>query len=217
MAQRKSPLRALDFFPTPPWATRAFIKGVLEPRYPGLSRQMCWEPAAGMGHMSLPIKETFARTFESDVHDYGIGAVVGSFVGDGPDVIEWPFKSAPDWIITNPPYNLAAEFFRRAYEETACGVAMLVRTAWLESETRYTNIFSNFPPSLIAQYAERVPMVQGRWDPAVASATAYCWVVWDVVSDINITEFVWIPPTAKHDYWRESDIKKFAGMEATAP
>lgn len=216
MAQRKSPLSSLDFFPTPPWATRAFLNGVMAPRFPGLFSMRCWEPASGMGHMSGPLKETFGRVFESDVHDYGQGAVVGSFVGDGPDVVEWPFHEGPDWVITNPPFNLAREFFHRAAKEATHGIAFLVRTAWLESSVRYTEIFEKTPPTLIAQYAERVAMVQGQWNPQAVSATAYCWVVWDMRTDTSSTEFVWIPPTAKVDFSKVSDIKQFAGLKALA-
>ena len=43
----------------------------------------------------------------SDVFDYGCGYEVGSFVGFGPDVASVP--SVPDWIITNPPFNLACK------------------------------------------------------------------------------------------------------------
>jgi hypothetical protein len=30
-----------------------------------------------------------------------------------------------------------------------------------------------------APFAERVPMLKGRWDPDASSATAYAWFVWD--------------------------------------
>jgi hypothetical protein len=67
--------------------------------------------------------------------------------------------SVPDWIITNPPFNLACEFALRAISIARAGVALLVRSAWSEGGDRYRDLFSKHPPALIAQFAERVPMV----------------------------------------------------------
>jgi hypothetical protein len=36
-------------------------------------------------------------------------------------------------------------------------------SAWSEGGDRYRDLFSKHPPALIAQFAERVPMVKGRW------------------------------------------------------
>ena len=51
MAQRREPPDALDYFPTPPWATRALFRNVL----PALGVDAIgrvWEPACGEGHMA---------------------------------------------------------------------------------------------------------------------------------------------------------------------
>src|SRR6478735_3120704 len=56
MAQRREPPTALDFFPTPPWATRALFRHVL----PALGVEVivgAWEPACGEGHMAAVIAE----------------------------------------------------------------------------------------------------------------------------------------------------------------
>ena len=46
-----------DFYPTPPWATRALFKSgfKIEPN------EVVWEPACGMGHMEDTIKEFHTR------------------------------------------------------------------------------------------------------------------------------------------------------------
>ena len=59
MARRREPPDALDYFPTPPWATRALFRHVL----PALGIDAIggvWEPACGEGHMAAVIAE-FAR------------------------------------------------------------------------------------------------------------------------------------------------------------
>jgi hypothetical protein len=59
MAQRREPPDALDYFPTPPWATRALFRHVL-PALGVDSIGRAWEPACGEGHMASVIVE-FAR------------------------------------------------------------------------------------------------------------------------------------------------------------
>lgn len=203
MASRKEAPSSLDYFPSPPWATRALLE-YLAP----LDGAIAWEPAAGAGHMSDVLAEYFFVVHASDVHDYGRGHRIGSFVGQGPDVIETP-DPRPDWIITNPPFNLAVEFAERAIDEAADGVALLVRTAWLESVDRHKRVFGKVPPTTVIQFSERVPMCKGRWDPNGGTATAYCWVVW--VRGVTDTRMRWFPPGTRDRCWRDRDIREFAG------
>lgn len=181
MQQRSEPHDSLDFFPTPPWATRALCVHILRDAVSGRS---VWEPACGEGHMVRPLQEYFASVRGSDVHAYGFG-----------DVTDFLFPHASrraDWIITNPPFRLAQQFIEQAAAHSREGYAMLVRIAFLESVRRYEAIFSKNPPSVIAQFSERVPMFKGKLDATGSTATAYCWLVW--TKDVPGTTFVWIPP-----------------------
>lgn len=151
MASRREPTGSLDFFPTPPWATRALCQHVLDGQ--PLDGLTCWEPAAGRGHMAEVLREYFKSVHASDVFDYRCGYDVGSFIGAGLDVATCPFR--PDFIITNPPFNEAEAFVQRALGDAAIGVAMLVRTAWLESRGRYESLFAVTPPAEVALFVER--------------------------------------------------------------
>lgn len=214
MADRKSDPLALDYFPTPPWATRALLHDAL-PDEPWSERSV-WEPAAGEGHMTNVLKESVRIVCSSDVHDYKRGYRIGSFVGLGEDVAKKPFgKEGPDWIITNPPFNLALEFAQRGLQDARCGVALLVRSVWAEGRERYESLFSKAPPSVIAQFAERVPMVAGRWDPQASTATSYAWFIWlKNERSFRPTEFRWIPPGARARHTRSDDIARFCKPEA---
>ena len=198
MASRIEPPDSLDFFPTPPWGTRALCKYVLS-SWP-LSIQTVWEPAAGRGHMVRPLSEFFATVFASDVHDYGCGYRVGSFVGEGQDVIDCPFQ--PDWIITNPPFRLGEEFVNRALNEARVGVAMLARTAFIESSARY-QLFAVSGFHCLAPFSARLPMVKGRCDPNASSATSYSWFVW--LKKFSVAKIIIIPPNARSKLERDSD------------
>lgn len=120
--------------------------------------------------MVRPLAEYFSLVYGSDAHPYGFGAVRDFlFPGDEP---------AFDWIITNPPFRLAEQFAHTAIDRATEGVALLVRTAFLEGMGRYSQLFSQRKPTAILQFTERVPMVKGRVDEDASSATAYCWIVW---------------------------------------
>lgn len=188
MAQRTEAKDSLDDFPTPPWATRALVEHVITP---GVALGMtCWEPACGRGYMARPLAEYFGEVSASDVFDYGFAPVR--------DFLKGPIAAGSfDWVITNPPFKDAEEFAHRSRAIARRGVAMLTRTVFIESVGRYERLFSRTPPTVVAQFVERVPMVKGRVDPKASTATGYCWIVWDQSVPGQATRLAWIPPTRK--------------------
>lgn len=198
MAQRSEPHDSLDFFPTPAWATRALCDVVLGDK---VLRQMnAWDPAAGEGHMVRPLAEYFRIASGSDIFDYGAGFQKFDFL--------FETSLGTDWVITNPPFRLADQFVEHALGLAEVGVAMLVRTQFLEGVGRYKGLFSKRRPATVAIFTERVPIIKGkvaRWvinpktgkPKRVTSATSYCWVVWDKDAPAAESEFVWIPPCRK--------------------
>ena len=154
--------------------------------------------------MVRPLREYFGRVVGSDIHDYGGSTRVRSrdflFDGSEPRFIE---ADGIDWIITNPPFRLAQQFVERALAlKPRAGVAVIVRTAFLETVGRYRTLFRNRPPAIIAQFTERVPMVRGRLTETGSTATAYCWLVW--LGAGRSPSFVWIPP-CRRQLEREGD------------
>lgn len=208
MQQRVDPPDSLDFFPTPPWGTRALCVHVL-PRLEGaalpgatLSGLTAWDPACGRGDMTRPLGEYFAQVWGTDIFDYGIGAGrydfraargLGGGVSFGPDQDDQAFGPI-DWIVTNPPFNRGATFARHGLALARVGVALLVRLAFLEGIGRYKGLFRDNPPAIVAQFVERIPMFKGCLDPVGSSATAYAWIVWRAGPPAAETRFLWIPP-----------------------
>lgn len=205
MARRAEPADSLDFFPTPPWASRALCQHVLPqlftPERPDLFADTADDPACGDGHMALVLAEYFRDAHASDIFDYGFGRVA--------DFLHPDYSRRTGWIITNPPFNRAVEFVEQALKLAQVGVAMLVRMQFLEGQERYARLFSQRPPQIIAQFVERVPMHKGRWVINGKTATAYCWLVWakhpqhDQIR--HDPPFRWIPPCraelTRHDDW----------------
>ena len=130
MNQRKEPADSLDFFPTPPFATRALCEYGLKPYHGDLKRASVWEPACGDGAMAKPLGEYFGDVRATDIHAYGYGEQHDFLLG-------LTGAPPPRWIITNPPFNLAQRFAEIALAIARCGVALLVRTNFLESQARY--------------------------------------------------------------------------------
>lgn len=204
MQRRSEAHDSLDDFPTPPWATRALVRHVIAPALEvfdplaHLAKMSVWEPACNRGYMAKPLKEFFGRVHTSDIHDYSGEAQ--DFCQDRVVDFLWPGSESPviekhglDWIITNPPFRLAEQFLERAFAlKPRAGIAVILRTSFLEGIGRHEKLFSINPPTLVAQFAERVPMVRGRLDEEAASATSYCWLVW--VMGGGETRLVWIPP-----------------------
>jgi len=186
MAQRVEPGDSLDDFPTPPWASRALIEHVIGPD--NVRSLHCLEPACGRGHMASVMAEYFACVSASDIAFYGY-APPRDFLGYQQD-------EQFDWIITNPPFKLAEDFALLALERARVGVALLVRTVFIESVGRLERIFSRFPPTYVAQFSERVPMVKGRLDKKASTATGYAWIIWQKPL-ADHTRLVWIPQTRK--------------------
>ncbi len=202
MAQRSEAHDSLDDFPTPPWATRALIEHVIIPAglyRRTLSQWSAWEPACNRGYMAKPLGEYFGNVWASDVAAYGFG-MQGDFLIPGQ--VPWDDGREIDWIISNPPFRLAEQFIERASQVAGVGFAFLVRTSFIEGMGRYEQLFSKNPPSIVAQFAERVPMVKGRYDPKASTATSYCWLIW--IDGEPRTRLVWIPP-CRTKLERESD------------
>jgi hypothetical protein len=173
------------YFPTHPWATRGFVEHVLRRDGVNPAQLTVWEPAAGEGYMARPLSEYFGRVIATDIKDYG-------YRGDGANGAQWlglhdflmPFlpdgvEGEPiDWIISNPPFPIGFAFVERALGLASQGVAMVLRSQFLEGIDRHRDLYCAYPPNIIAQSVERIPMVKGRLDAKANTATSYSWFIW---------------------------------------
>ena len=196
MQQRLEAQDSLDDFPTPPWATRALCETLLSIGEP-LQLQHVWEPACNRGHMARPLAEYFDTVHATDVHDYGWQGQHGT----ADFLIDWG-QDVPDvdWVVTNPPFRLADDFIRQGLRIARRGVAVLVRSAFVEGAGRYDSLFRHHPEELVLPFVERVVMWKGQllnpevpvWKPdgkgggamvKPSTATAYQWLVYDAQPD----------------------------------
>lgn len=207
MGSRHEPDDSLDYFPTPPWATRAFFRHVLPVL--GVSRLgRVREPSCGEGHMSGVVLEYEPDVIATDIHDYSADGRSPPGWAGVQDFLSDDAKTDADWFFANPPFAEKAELFTlKMIAAARVGVAVFARVQWLDTIGRYERIFSAHPPTLMAFFAERVPLVKGRWDPEASTATAYMWLVW--MKDAPRLPPMWIPPGQRVALSYPDDVARF--------
>lgn len=201
-ANRVQGARDRDFSPTPPWATRALFEHVFRhlERLGHCKFQDAWEPACGAGHIADVAGEYFKSVYASDLYEYGYGDSDRDFLTTDLDGF--------DWIITNPPFeDRVQKFIVKALSIAGIGVAIFVQLRYLEGIGRYEAIYRDHPPTVVAPFVERVPLVMGRWDPKASTATAFMWLVW--LKGAAPRAPFWIPPGCREDLTRPDDVERF--------
>lgn len=217
MASREQNTESLDFFPTPPWATRALIERVFPALGVTLDGMSVVDPCCGEGHMTGVLLEYggIGNVAGSDIKNYRSEAGgVPAFAGQIDFLADHEIEA--DWIITNPPFGeLTLKVALKALSLARKGVALFVRQQWLEGVERYETLFRDAPPTLYAQFAERVNLCGGKWEPLGSTATAYCWLVW--VKDMLPQPVFWIPPGQRVGLRRDDDIERFTAHPVLPP
>lgn len=200
----------LDYSPTPPWATRALMEHV----FPHLGVDInvkdlsAWEPACGEGHIAEVLREYFGEVYATDIADRGYQDALLDFL-DHPGI-----HYQANWIITNPPFeDRVLRFMLRALDLAQGGVAMFVQLRYLEGVDRYQQLFSVNPPTLIAPFVERVPLVMGRYDPNASTTTAFMWLVW--LKGRTPQAPFWIPNGCRNGLCLEDDDARFTTHPVT--
>lgn len=220
----------LDFFPTAPFATRALVEVVLPNLGASIEGRVVVDPCCGEGHITGVLAEYDVLAVHGyDIHDYsrtdadGIVREAPGWVGYTSDFLADETEiGTPDWVIMNPPFFDAAtetdrplEFVLKALRIAAEGVAMLVPQRWLEGIDRYERLFAAAPPTLYAQFVERVNICEGHWDPLGSTDRAYCWLVW--VRDMAPLPTFWIPPGQRKRFFYADDVERFTSHPVLPP
>ena len=140
-----------------------------------------WECACGDGALSKRMVELGKNVFSTDLVDRGYEDSTSGVnfleIETGPDkpVFEGD-------IITNPPYKYITEFILKAIDLVQDGhkVAMFCKLTTLESQKRYDDIFSKYPPKTIYVFSKRIPCYKNNDRSSYqSSAIAYAWFVWE--------------------------------------
>ncbi|MBS6715314.1 MAG: NAD(P)-dependent oxidoreductase [Dialister sp.] len=159
-----------DFYATPSEAVYALVDNV------ELSREI-WEPACGTGSISKILKDFGFDVFSTDLIYRGYGET------DSVDFLKCrPDEPVRKDIVTNPPYNLALDFVKRAVEivDTGFLVCMLLKLTFLEGQKR-REFFRRYPPQYVCVFSKRIGCARNGDFEAMkkqSSAVAYAWFIW---------------------------------------
>jgi hypothetical protein len=163
MSQRASGYerKERDLYETPEWVTVALIPHIRA----GVNS--IWEPACGSGKMVRALEEHGG--YEVDATD----------IETGGDFLMCCSTWKHDAIITNPPYEAAADFIRKALdlmEDDQGLVAMLLRTDFDHAKTR-GSLFASNPA-----FAKKVVLTKRiKWfeDSKGSPSFNHAWFIWD--------------------------------------
>ena len=123
-----------DFYSTPPECTLALLQHWRPPA------GTIWEPACGDGAISRVLNDAGHSMVSSDLHDRGFGDWTGDFLTAEP-------MYEPAAIITNPPFNLAEAFIRRA-AGFQVPFAMLLKSTYWHAAKR-AKLFAKTQPEMV--------------------------------------------------------------------
>lgn len=131
-----------------------------------------WEPACGLGHLSMRLRDHGFNVRESDI--------INRIGNETLDFLKYDGNRFIGDIITTPPYSKAKEFVEKALDVIPYGfkVAMFLKLTFLEGKARRA-FFEKTPPSCVYVFSERQKCaMNGDFDKYKQSAVAYAWFVW---------------------------------------
>lgn len=150
-----------DAYFTPAWCVEELLRD-FKPR------GVVWEPACGDGAIVRVLEARDLPYVASDLNDHGCGYDRADFFSESPLIF--------NAIITNPPYELAEKFVRRALDLTRKGgkVAMLLRNEWDCAKSRMDLFGHPFAKKLVLTK-------RPRWfaEKRASPRHNFSWFIWD--------------------------------------
>lgn len=167
-----------DLYQTPPEVTQALIDFLV-------IDDPIWECACGEGMMTDVFIANGYDVISTDLHDYGYGEA-------GVDFTKQTDARNAEWIITNPPFSLSAEFISKGIEflkaNEVRGMALLLKSQYWHARKRI-DLFNMWPPMYILPLTWRPDFAFGERGGA---PTMECiWTVWTY--PYAITEYYLLP------------------------
>jgi hypothetical protein len=155
--------RAWDAYFTPTSAVHALMERI------DLRDRSVLEPCAGDGAVVRPISEVCGLVRTNDLNP----SMKADTCADATDPAWWRNQPPVDWVISNPPFSVAADIVPLAHQKAVCGVAMLLRLSYLEPcENRAAWLAKHPPTGLIV-----LPRISFTGDGKTDNVTC-AWMVW---------------------------------------
>ena len=164
--------RSNDFYPTPSWATERLLG--LFPLTGTVG-----EPCSGAGDVANVLR----RHNKVWTNDIDLDHVADSHY-DLTDPEIWGKLPDCDWIVTNPPFKIAAAIVPAAYEKARLGLAMFLRLSYLEPCQNRAQWLEDHPLTKLIVLPRFSFTGNGKSDSCTTA-----WMVWDKRDDAQ-TEII---------------------------
>lgn len=152
-----------DFYQTPAEVTRALLKHL-----PSWRKRNTWEPACGDGAISAVLAGYGAAVTNTDIRlTFAPGMQVIDFLQCGLPI-------GTERIVTNPPFNVAAEFIEHA-SRLGVPFAFLLKTQFFHAASRQS-LFTLTGPMAVLPLTWRPSMAPDRGN---SPTMEFSWFVWD--------------------------------------
>jgi hypothetical protein len=163
--------RDKDFYPTPQALTLALVDYFPEI----VSHTRVYEPCNGDGQLSKVLRREGVKVETSDIvqqfpQDYYLDATCS-----------WPLGTHLfyNWVVTNPPFNVADKIFTNIRKHHKGGIALLLRLTFLEPTKKREKFLDEDPPNTIIVLPRTSFTGDGKSDSVTCA-----WMVWHDLSDI---------------------------------
>ena len=149
-----------DFYATPPECTAVLLEN-----YGSMfDKGRVWEPACGDGAISKVLEANGLDVVSTDLYDRGYGKGGMNFMTS---------DCTCGSIITNPPFNLAAQFIERAAEKEVPFAMLLKATYW--HAAKRNELFNRTRPLAVMAMSWRPAMSPER---GKSGTMDFIWTVW---------------------------------------
>lgn len=176
--------RANDWYPTPSWATQMLVDRVM---MGGFVLECC----SGDGAIANALKTSTPKAHLVTTNDLD-PKWEADYQADATDARWWNSHEVAcrwNWVVTNPPFNVAAKILPLAVEHAFNGVAMLLRLSYLEPCAGRVRWLVEHPPTRLIV----LPRISFTGDGKTDSVTC-AWYVWER-KDYGQQVIEVVPPT----------------------
>jgi hypothetical protein len=171
-----------DFYETPSWQTRALLRRL---NITGPVIECC----AGRGAISMLLVKQHRgpvivnEPFEQHQWTLADTTYGTPFTLDATRPEAWATFPWVDWVVTNPPFNLADKIVPLAHRHARVGVAMLLRLSWFEPTAARSEFLEAHPPTAIISMPRYKYRKVGSGDSVTTG-----WFIWTKEPYASIAE-----------------------------
>ena len=176
-----TPRRKLDQYFTPASATQKLLKHV----FIGGNVLECCNGDGAISRV-LRLSRNIDRVYTNDIDP----ALEADWHTDATDSTQW--KGDADWIVSNPPFNQAAQIVPLAYDHAGFGIAMLLRLSYLEPCKNRALWLREHPPTTLIVLPRISFTGNGKTDNVTCA-----WMVWNKRA---LTQEIIIVPKDNYDH-----------------